>query len=101
MSKTYFSASALSHCRGLVRVIEGARGGDNDASVTPNRDFPDLWRRFVEACNRGAAEARGKHLVFLSGNASVGHGWLGARIQTLERDERAGAVGSLSLDPPG
>lgn len=86
----------LSHFRGLVRVIEGARGGDD--SGTPNRDFPDLWRRFVEACNRGAAEARGKHLVFLGGNASVAHGWLGALTETLERDRRAGAVGSMSID---
>jgi glycosyltransferase involved in cell wall biosynthesis/GT2 family glycosyltransferase len=87
----------LSHFGGLVRVIEG--GGDD--SVVPNRDFPDLWRRFVEACNLGAARARGRSLVFLSGNASAGQGWLGALTETLERDRRAGAVGSMSLGARG
>lgn len=89
----------LSHFRGLVRVIEGARGGDD--SGESNRDFTDLWRRFIEACNRGAAEARGRLLVFLGGDASVGHGWLGELTATLERDGRAGAVGSMSLDARG
>lgn len=90
----------LSHFRGLVRVIEGGVPGGDD-SVAPNRDFPDLWRHFVEACNRGAAEARGRHLVFLSSNASAVPGWLGELTETLDRDKRAGAVGSLSLDARG
>ncbi|HEV7893700.1 MAG TPA: glycosyltransferase [Pyrinomonadaceae bacterium] len=89
----------LSHFRGLVRVIERAPGGDG--SVEPNLEFNDLWKRFIEACNRGAAEARGRHLVFLSSNASVVHGWLGALTETLECDRRAGAAGSLSLDARG
>ncbi|HKG11881.1 MAG TPA: glycosyltransferase [Pyrinomonadaceae bacterium] len=87
----------LSHFRGLVRVIENADGGDD----SPNRDFPDEWARFVEACNRGAARARGTYLLFLKADAVVNPGWLGALVETLERDGRAGAAGSLSLDARG
>jgi glycosyltransferase involved in cell wall biosynthesis len=89
----------LSHFRGLVRVIEHKPGGD--PSGVPNRDFPDEWRRFIEACNRGAARARGAYLIFLGGDAVVSPGWLGALIETLERDVRAGAAGSISLDARG
>lgn len=87
----------LSRFRGLVRVIDGGANGGDD-SGEPNREFPDLWKRFIEACNRGAAEARGRQLVFLGGNASVGRGWLGELTETLERESGAGAAGSLSLD---
>lgn len=89
----------LSHFGGLVRVMERAPGGGED--VKPNLDFNDLWRRFMEACNRAAAEARGRNLIFLSSNASVVHGWLEALDETLECDGRAGAVGSMSLDARG
>jgi glycosyltransferase involved in cell wall biosynthesis len=89
----------LSHFRGLVRVIEHKPGGD--PSGVPNRDFPDEWRRFIEACNRGAVRARGKYVIFLGGDAVVSPGWLGALIETLERDARAGAAGALSLDAGG
>jgi GT2 family glycosyltransferase len=74
----------LSHFAGLVRVV------DNDTS-----------RGFVDACNQGAAEARGKFLVFLDGDTVVLSGWLDALVETAERDERAGAVGSLFLYPDG
>jgi GT2 family glycosyltransferase len=89
----------LSHFRGLVRVIERKPGGDS--SDVPNRDFPDEWRRFIEACNRGAARASGKYLIFLGGETVVEHGWLCALIETLERDARAGAAGSMALDACG
>src|SRR5438067_3516210 len=74
----------LSHFGDLVRVI------DNDTN-----------RGFVDACNRGAAAARGKYLVFLNNDTVVLPGWLQALVETVERDERAGAVGSLRLYPDG
>jgi glycosyltransferase involved in cell wall biosynthesis/GT2 family glycosyltransferase len=82
----------LSHFRGLVRVIERETNGD---AV----DEPGVG--VVGALNRGAARARGAYLIFLGGDAVVQSGWLGALIETLERDERAGAAGSISLGARG
>ncbi|HEX8499710.1 MAG TPA: glycosyltransferase [Pyrinomonadaceae bacterium] len=74
----------LSHFRGLVRVI-------------PNEEN----RGFVDACNQGAAVARGRYLVFLNNDTVVLPGWLGALVGTAESDEKVGAVGSLLLYPDG
>jgi GT2 family glycosyltransferase len=74
----------LSHFRGHVRVIE------NDEN-----------RGFVDACNQGAEAARGRQLVFLNNDTVVLPGWLEALVETIERDERAGAAGSLFLYPDG
>jgi GT2 family glycosyltransferase/glycosyltransferase involved in cell wall biosynthesis len=74
----------LSRFRGLVRVVESESN-----------------RGFVDARNLGAADARGKYLLFLDGGAVVRPGWLGSLVETLERDARAGAVGSMSLDAGG
>ncbi|HEX8096567.1 MAG TPA: glycosyltransferase [Pyrinomonadaceae bacterium] len=74
----------LSHFAGLVRVI------NNEENLG-----------FVEACNRGAAEARGKYLVFLNNDTVVLPGWLKHLLDTAERDETVGAVGSMLLHPDG
>jgi GT2 family glycosyltransferase len=74
----------LAHFRGHVRVIE------NDEN-----------RGFVDACNQGAEAARGRHLLFLNNDTVVLPGWLEALIETIERDGRAGAAGSLFLYPDG
>ncbi|HZT57203.1 MAG TPA: glycosyltransferase [Pyrinomonadaceae bacterium] len=74
----------LSHFDGFVRVI------DNDTN-----------RGFVDACNQGAAAARGRFLVFLNNDTVVLPGWLENLVETIESDERAGAVGSLFLYPDG
>jgi len=74
----------LSHFGGTLRVI------DNDTN-----------RGLVDACNRGAAAARGKYLVFLNNDTVVLPGWLNALVETIESNESAGAVGSLSLYPDG
>ncbi|MFL6284110.1 MAG: glycosyltransferase [Pyrinomonadaceae bacterium] len=82
----------LSHFRGLVRVIE---------RETNNGKVEESGGGLVGAFNRGAARARGAYLIFLGGGAVVSPGWLGALIETLERDARAGAAGALSLDASG
>jgi glycosyltransferase involved in cell wall biosynthesis/GT2 family glycosyltransferase len=82
----------LSHFRGLVRVIE---------RETNNGKVEESGGRLVGAFNRGAARARGAYLILLGGDAVVSPGWLGALIETLERDARAGAAGSMSLDASG
>lgn len=74
----------LSHFADFVRVV------DNDTN-----------RGFVDACNQGAAEARGQYLVFLNNDTVTLPGWLDALVETIERDERVGAVGSLFLYPNG
>ncbi|HYN85336.1 MAG TPA: glycosyltransferase [Pyrinomonadaceae bacterium] len=74
----------LAHFEGLVRVIH------NDEN-----------RGFVDACNQGAAAARGRFLVFLNNDTVVLRDWLAALVETVERDERVGAVGSLFLYPTG
>lgn len=74
----------LAHFRGFVRVIENEEN-----------------RGFVDACNQGAEAARGRYLVFLNNDTVVLPGWLEALVETVERDERAGAVGSLFLYPDG
>ena len=58
-------------------------------------------RGFVDACNQGAEAARGRHLVFLNNDTVVLPGWLDKLVATVERDARAGAVGSLFLYPDG
>src|SRR5205085_6220292 len=74
----------LSHFGGTLRVI------DNDTNLG-----------FVDACNQGAAAARGKYIVFLNNDTVVLPGWLKALVETIESNERAGAVGSLFLYPDG
>jgi GT2 family glycosyltransferase len=58
-------------------------------------------RGFVDACNQGAARARGKFLVFLNNDTVVLPGWLKHLKDTAETDERVGAVGSMFLYEDG
>ncbi|MBC8030882.1 MAG: glycosyltransferase [Pyrinomonadaceae bacterium] len=58
-------------------------------------------RGFVDACNQGAAAARGKYLVFLNNDTEVLSGWLQQLLETIERDPGVGAVGSMFLYPDG
>ncbi|HZG52849.1 MAG TPA: glycosyltransferase, partial [Pyrinomonadaceae bacterium] len=69
---------------GLVKVINGEAGGG-----------------FVDACNQGAAAARGEHLVFLKPDAVVLPGWLTHLRETAAGDPLAGAVGSMFLSADG
>lgn len=56
---------------------------------------------FVEACNQGANLARGRYLVFLNNDTIVQPDWLKAMVETVESDEKAGAVGSMLVYPNG
>ncbi|HYX40054.1 MAG TPA: glycosyltransferase family 2 protein, partial [Pyrinomonadaceae bacterium] len=56
---------------------------------------------FVDACNQGAQAARGRYLIFLNNDTTVLPGWWQHLVETIERDEQAGAVGSLFLYPNG
>ncbi len=56
---------------------------------------------FVQACNAGAAVARGRHILFLNNDVMVLPGWLEALHMALENDPRAAIVGSLLTDVTG
>ncbi|HYP01117.1 MAG TPA: glycosyltransferase [Pyrinomonadaceae bacterium] len=58
-------------------------------------------RGFVDACNQGAARARGRYLVFLNNDTVVLPGWLRHLTDTADGDERVGAVGSMFLYEDG
>lgn len=83
-ASTDATAQLLAHFRGLISVIDNA---ENEG--------------FVDACNRGAAAARGKHLVFLNNDTVVLPGWLRHLTETIEGNAQIGAVGSLFLYPDG
>ena len=56
---------------------------------------------FIGACNRGAALARGRHLVFLNNDTAVQPGWLDALVRTFDDHPDAGLVGAKLLYPDG
>ncbi len=58
-------------------------------------------RGFGETCNRGAAVARGRYLVFLNNDTCVLPGWLDELEKTIEDNAQIGAVGSMFLYPDG
>ncbi len=58
-------------------------------------------RGFGEACNQGAAAARGQHLVFLNNDTRVLPGWLDHLVGTVEANPANGAVGSMLIYPDG
>lgn len=54
---------------------------------------------FVDACNAGAALARGRYLVFLNNDTEVLPDWLDALIDTLETVPHCGLVGARLIYP--
>lgn len=56
---------------------------------------------FVEACNIGAAKAKGSYLVFLNNDALVTKNWLESLIKTIKSSPKIGLVGSKIMYPDG
>ncbi len=56
---------------------------------------------FVDACNQGAAIARGRYLVFLNNDTTILPDWLENLVDTIESDSSVGAVGSMFLYADG
>ncbi|HEX8233441.1 MAG TPA: glycosyltransferase family 2 protein [Caulobacteraceae bacterium] len=55
---------------------------------------------FVAACNHGAEQAQGEHLVFLNNDTEVTAGWLDELLAALE-GERVGLAGAKLIYPDG
>ncbi|MDM8547661.1 glycosyltransferase family 2 protein [Candidatus Venteria ishoeyi] len=55
---------------------------------------------FVEACNQGAAQAKGEYLVFLNNDTQVRPGWLAALLAGQQQDN-VGITGAKLLYPDG
>jgi GT2 family glycosyltransferase len=78
------TAQLLAHLGSLIKVINNEEN-----------------RGFVDACNQGAQAARGRYLIFLNNDTQVLPDWWQSLVETVARDERVGAVGSLFLYPDG
>jgi GT2 family glycosyltransferase/glycosyltransferase involved in cell wall biosynthesis/cephalosporin hydroxylase len=56
---------------------------------------------FTQTCNRGAAAASGKYVLFLNNDVEVQPGWLEPLLDAAESGEDVGAVGSKLVYPDG
>lgn len=56
---------------------------------------------YAGACNRAAAEALGRYLVFLNNDTQVQPGWLDALLAVFEKQPEVGIAGSRLLNPDG
>jgi GT2 family glycosyltransferase len=56
---------------------------------------------YAQACNEGAAAARGQRLLFLNNDTEPLHGWLGALTNYAAKHPAAAVVGAKLLYPTG
>ena len=56
---------------------------------------------FARACNQGAKESAGEHLIFLNNDTVPLSGWLEAMVASANSDKNVGIVGSKLLYPNG
>jgi len=75
----------------LANLVEG------DVTVLRN----DINVGFGEACNQGAAIARGDYVLFLSNDTVLLPGWLPPLVAALDEDPRRGAVQPRLIYPDG
>jgi GT2 family glycosyltransferase/glycosyltransferase involved in cell wall biosynthesis len=73
-----------------LETIPGLRVIRNDARVG-----------FVGSTNRGAREARGRHLIFLNNDTEVQAGWCDELVRTLSDVPDCGIVGAKLVYPDG
>jgi GT2 family glycosyltransferase len=86
-------------------VVDDGSTDDTAALVTNLQGVDYVYNSrnegFVHACNRGAQLARGKYICFLNNDTVVRDGWLDHLVNTIERDETIGVVGSKLVYPDG
>jgi len=56
---------------------------------------------FINSCNHGASQAKGKYLCFLNNDTEVCLNWLESMVETIEQDKTVGIVGSKLVYPNG
>lgn len=61
----------------------------------------DQNRGFIDACNAGAAAARGRFVLFLNNDTVVTPGWLPAMVRVFDEHADCGAVGARLLHAGG
>ena len=88
-------------------VVDNASRDDSLAGIAPGGD-PALTlirngsnRGFAAACNQGAAEAKGKYLLFVNPDCRVPAGALQRLVEVLDSRPDAGMVGPLVLNSDG
>lgn len=89
-----------------IIVVDNASSDETPAMLAQLKDRIRMIRNaenrgFVDACNIGAASARGQFLIFLNNDTIVQQGWLDALVETAEKDESVGAAGSMLIYPHG
>ncbi len=98
-------ADVGTHCSFEVIVVDD---GSSDGSAEWLAACANLQllrmpsnRGFVEACNAGAALARGEYLVLLNNDTELTDGWLDSLIGTFDSVPRCGLVGAKLIYPDG
>ena len=56
---------------------------------------------FVKGCNRAAAFANGKYILFLNNDTYVTKGWLTTMLEIIKKDDKIGLVGPNLIAPNG
>jgi GT2 family glycosyltransferase/spore maturation protein CgeB len=87
-----------------VIVVDNA---STDGSMEYLDEFPlkikiiknQMNRTFSESNNQAALEARGEYLLLLNNDVKPTYGWLNQMMQTIQKDEKIGAVGARLIYP--
>lgn len=88
-------------------IVVDNYSSDNSGEIL-SREFPNIVlvkltenRGYGHGCNKGAKNARGKHLFFLNNDAYLTEDSITALSQHLDRNPRAGVCGPKLVHPDG
>ena len=108
VTKSCLTALAVSGAMRLDPEVIVADDASTDDTVEMAESFPGVRvvsnaynLGFIRNCNRAAASASGRYLVFLNNDTIPYAGWLDWLVATAEERPNAGSVGSKILLPSG